>query len=92
MAVSPSLLAAVRSFDNWSQPWRFKESVAASLDAAGAEVFEQIWRVATNPAHWDKVDLAPCAADALMALQRRFPRLDSDVNEAIVRAAAYEWR
>ena len=87
-----TLNTAIRRFDEWDKPWRFRESVTATLDRSDAEPFEQVWREATDASHWTDGDLAACAKRASSALRLRFTILDRQAADAVARAAAYQWR
>ena len=88
-----NMIEAIGRFNNWSQPWTFRPSVAAALDQEGAELFERVWFAATDASHWTvDHDLQRCAERASSVLQSRFPELNEKAAQAIARAASYEWR
>ena len=87
-----TLRTAICRFDEWDKPWRFRESVRASLDRPDAVLFEQVWGEVTDASHWSSGELLACAQSASSNLQVRFPFLDGEAADAVARAAAYEWR
>ncbi|HEV2296009.1 MAG TPA: hypothetical protein VGR35_19345 [Tepidisphaeraceae bacterium] len=89
----PSTLnTAICRFDEWDKPWRFRESVMATLDRSDAELFEQVWREAIEASRWTDSDLSACAKRASSDLRSRFAFLNMPAADAVARAAAYQWR
>ena len=83
---------AICGFDDWRHPWRFHEAVTTSLDPSDAELFQHVWREATDASHWSESDLSACAKRAESHLRSRFPFLGSKAARAVANGAAYEWR
>lgn len=91
METNATITAAIRRFD-MRTPWLFRDAVAASLDAANARLFREIWEEAIAPTHWCQSDLATCAREASSALQQRFTFLKHEAADVVASAAAYQWR
>ena len=41
MGTHTNIITAILNFDNWSQPWLFRQSMTQSLGEADAKVFEK---------------------------------------------------
>jgi len=89
-----NLTDAIDSFNDWSAPWTFEESVREKLapDSEEAKIFEALVAEASRFDHWNVSDLALGCKVAHAETKEAFPEVEDRVIAAVVRAASYDWK
>ncbi|AKC80091.1 hypothetical protein XB05_15995 [Xanthomonas arboricola] len=89
------LVASIESFEQWSLPGTFLETVHASpqLDPDDRRRLDEVWSVACDADHWGSArELQAGIAAIECALTRRFAWLSPLACRHLARAASYQWR
>ena len=83
---------AILAFNDWDEPWRFREFVVNRLAGADAKVFERVWRLATDANRWRNSEMTCCVRELESEIRETLPGLTEETTRAIATAASYEWR
>ncbi|MFX0558685.1 hypothetical protein ACOCEA_17945 [Maribacter sp. CXY002] len=78
-------------FDNWSQPWTFKESIEQTLNESELTLFREIWLKAGNFELWNHSDLILGCKASQKFLEDNYSLSDKAIAN-VVRGLSYEWK
>ena len=81
----------ILQFDNWSQPWTFKNSVEENLDGMELKLFREIWLQAGNFELWNHSELLLGCENSQTFLEENYS-LSINAIANIVRAMSYEFK
>ncbi len=86
------LQSAVAQFVRWDRPWTFYQSVLNALTVEEQSTFKAIWNEASDVKLWNSSNLGECANRTVEIVSEKYPTVERNVIEAIVRAVSFEWR
>ncbi|APP77805.1 hypothetical protein BJD12_11805 [Xanthomonas vesicatoria ATCC 35937] len=95
MADPLRVVTAIESFERWSAPWTFFDTVHATpqLTAEDRLLLQQVWSVACDAERWTSSPALDAGAAATeSALTTRFAWLPPQACRQLARAASYAWR
>ena len=83
----------ILSFENWSQPWTFKETISKDpeLSVDEAKIFDEIWTKTSSTEFWKDLDLV-LSCKATQSFIRNNYNLSDDAIAKIVRALSFNYR
>lgn len=82
----------ILSFENWSHPWTFKESILKNpkLSVDEAKIFDEIWTKTSGTEFWKDLDLILSCKTAQSFIRDNY-NLSDEVIAKIVRALSYNY-
>lgn len=82
----------ILSFENWSKPWIFKESILKNpeLSTEEAKIFNEIWTKTSGTEFWKDFDLVLSCKTTQSFIRDNY-NLSDEVIAKIVRALSYNY-
>jgi hypothetical protein len=83
----------ILTFENWSQPWNFRETILKSSELTDEEstIFDQLWDKVSGLEFWRDYDLV-LSCKASHSFIRENYELSDEAIAKIVRALSYNYR
>lgn len=81
----------ISRFDNWSQPWTFKNSVEQTLNDKELNLFHEMWLKAGVFELWNYSDLTIGCKASQKFLEANYSLSEKAIAN-IVRGLSYEWK